>query len=331
MAKVLVTGGAGFIGSHVSRALLENGDEVVILDNFNDYYDPKIKERNVAGLAGEEADVALGRSGRGVKLYRMDICDAEGVRAVFEKEKFDKVVHLAARAGVRPSIQNPKLYDEVNIGGTVNLLEAARAQNVPHFVFASSSSVYGESKDIPFSEDQAVDHPISPYAATKRAGEMFCENYSRLFGLKVTCLRFFTVYGPAGRPDMAPYLFTEAVWSGRPIRRFGDGTSRRDYTYVDDIVSGVVAATNNPFDFEIINLGNHQTVSLNDFIKAIEEILNKKAVIEQHPTQPGDVPLTYANIEKAQKLLNYHPQTDIKHGMAKFIDWYLKNIPSYDN
>lgn len=315
MAKILVTGGAGFIGSHLSRALLAAGDEVVILDNFNDYYDPAIKEKNVEGLV-ERA---------GAKLYRMDICDEAGIIKVFKKEKFDKVVHMAARAGVRPSIQNPKLYDEVNIGGTVNLLEAARAHQVPHFVFASSSSVYGESKQIPFSEEQAVDHPISPYAATKRAGEMFCENYSRLFGMKITCLRFFTVYGPAGRPDMAPYLFTEAVWSGRPIRRFGDGTSRRDYTYVDDIVAGIVAATRTPFDFEIINLGNHQTISLNDFIATIEEVLNKKAIIEPCPNQPGDVPSTYANIEKAQKLLNYHPKTNIKQGMGKFIEWYFGN------
>jgi UDP-glucuronate 4-epimerase len=316
MTKTLVTGGAGFIGSHTSRALLSQGDEVVIVDNFNDYYNPGIKEKNVEDLVAN-----------GAELHRLDIRDQEGVAKLVALTKPDKIVHIAARAGVRPSIQDPLLYEQVNVGGTVNLLEAARASEVPHFVFASSSSVYGNSDKIPFSEDQPVDNPISPYAATKRAGEMFCENYSRLFGLQTTCLRFFTVYGPSGRPDMAPYLFTKAISAGRPIKRFGDGSTKRDYTFISDIVAGVVAATENPFPFEIINLGNHQTVSLTEFITTIEDILGKKAVIEQHPKQPGDVDMTYANIDKAKRLLNYDPKTNIKQGMSKFIEWYLNEAP----
>jgi UDP-glucuronate 4-epimerase len=311
MSKIVLTGGAGFIGSHTTKALLNEGHEVTIIDNFNDYYDVAQKEANVAPLVE-----------MGAQLERIDLRDTEAVARVVAAAKPDKIVHLAARAGVRPSIQDPLLYQEVNIGGTLNLLEAAKQSGVEHFVFASSSSVYGKSKEIPFSEDQRVDHPISPYAATKKAGELLCHNYHDLYGTKTTCLRFFTVYGPAGRPDMAPFLFTDAIANGRSIKRFGDGSSQRDYTYVDDIVSGIMGAVANPFDYEIINLGNHQTVKLSDFISTIEKLLGKEAIIEEYPEQPGDVPLTYASIEKAQKLLGYDPKTDIESGMAKFIEWY---------
>lgn len=313
--KILLTGGAGFIGSHTARALLDEGHEVVIVDNFNDYYDPRRKEANVAPLVKA-----------GAQLERIDITDTDAITALIAREKPEKIIHLAARAGVRPSIQNPLLYHKVNVIGTLNLLEAARQSGVGQFILASSSSVYGATHEIPFSEDQSADQPVSPYAATKRTAERFAQLASELHGLNVTCLRFFTVYGPAGRPDMAPYLFTDAIHHGRPIKRFGSGTTQRDYTYIDDIVAGILAAIAHPFPFEIINLGNHHTVSLNTFIRTIEELLGKKAIIEECPEQPGDVPLTYADIGKAKRILGYEPSIDIKEGMKKFIHWYLGSL-----
>ena len=316
--RVLITGGAGFIGSHVTDVLLRRGDEVVCLDNFNDYYDPRRKWRNVAPFA----DLP------GYRLCEGDIRSEDDLLAVFGAEKIDKVLHIAAMAGVRCSINNPVLYSAVNVAGTSNVLEMARRHEVRNFVFASSSSVYGARSQAPFREDEAVDYPISPYAATKRAAELLTYTYHHLFGLNCTSLRFFTVYGPKGRPDMAPYLFTRWIFEGKELTMFGDGSSRRDYTYIDDIVSGVLAALDADLPFEIINLGNSQTVPLKEFISVVENAVGKQARIVQAKTQPGDVPLTSADIQKARRLLGYNPQTDIREGMDRFVDWYRREVLS---
>ena len=314
--KILLTGCAGFIGSHVSEALMKRGDIVIGVDNLNDYYDTKKKEKNLAILNEYNK----------FKFYKEDIRNYEGLKKIFEKEKPEKILHIAARAGVRPSIQNPILYEEVNVKGTLNLLDLAKDFKVKSFVFSSSSSVYGNQKKIPFSETDNVDNPISPYAATKKACELICYTYHHLYNMKITCLRFFTVYGPRGRPDMAPYLFTDWIYNGKPIKRFGDGSTKRDYTFITDIVKGVVAAIDKELEFEIINLGNNKPVMLNDFIKVIEKVTGKKAVIEQLPMQPGDVDITYADVSKAEKLLGFKPTTSIEEGMKKFFEWYKKNI-----
>lgn len=310
--RVLVTGGAGFIGSHLCEKLLARGDEVVCVDNLNDYYSPARKRKNIESFAQES----------GFSFYKVDITDAEALDNVFKKERLDKVVHLAARAGVRPSIEQPILYERVNVGGTLNVLECARIYGVRHFIFGSTSSVYGNNKKVPFSEEDNVDHPISPYAATKKAGELLCSTYSHLYGMNITCLRFFTVYGPKGRPDMAPYLFTDWIYRGKEIKRFGDGATQRDYTYVDDVVVGILAALGKEFPYEIINLGNAHTVGLNEFICVVEDILGRKAKIREMPAQPGDMPRTYADIRKAQRLLGYKPSTSITVGMQQFVSWY---------
>jgi len=333
--KILVTGGAGFIGSHVINHLLEKTDyEVVCVDNFNDYYNPSVKDMNIAPFLGNKK----------FKLYRSDICDFDschsdlsaaqlwqagrsgGMNKIFVQEKPHKVIHLAARAGVRESIQKPLLYEETNLGGTMNLLELSKIHGIGNFVFASSSSVYGDQKKTPFSESDPVDRPVSLYAATKKAGENLAYTYHHLHGLPVTCLRFFTVYGPSGRPDMAPYKFTKCIFEGTPIPKFGDGSSKRDYTYIDDIVFGIIAALEKNLPFEIINLGNSETISLNDFIGLIEKLTGKKAKIDQLPMQPGDVDITCADISKAKKLLGYNPGTGIEDGMRKFIEWYKNNF-----
>jgi len=309
--KILVTGGAGFIGSHTTHRLLEEGHEVICVDDFNDYYDPATKEKNTMNFQ------------ENFTLERCDIRDKEKIQEIFRKHQPSHTILLAARAGVRPSIKDPRLYHDVNINGTLNLLEAARQANLENIVFASSSSVYGGSQQIPFTESQWPLYPISPYAATKLGGENLCRYYHEQYGLHITCLRFFTVYGPSGRPDMAPYLFTQKIHKGETIKRFGDGTTKRDYTYVSDIVDGVIAAIKKPLGYEIINLGNNQPVELNTFIATIEKILDKKALIEELPEQPGDVPITYANIDKAKNLLGYEPKTSIEEGMQNFINWYL--------
>jgi len=316
--KILVTGCAGFIGSHVSEALLERGDFVVGLDEVNDYYDVKIKENNLRILKNHKNFV----------FYKEDIRNFKGLKRIFAKEKPEKIVHLAARAGVRPSIEQPLLYEEVNVKGTMHLLELAKEYKVKSFVFASSSSVYGNQKKVPFSETDDVNNPISPYAATKKAGELLCYTYHHLYNMKITCLRFFTVYGPRGRPDMAPYKFTKAILAGKPIQRFGDGKTKRDYTYIADIVKGVVAAADAELGFEIINLGNHKPVELNKLISTIENATGKKAIMEQMPMQLGDVEITYADISKAKKLLNYKPETSIEEGMQSFVKWYKENVLS---
>ena len=310
--KILVTGGAGFIGSHVCEALVNRGDNVVCVDDFNDYYEPKVKENNIKELIKNS----------NFKLYRADIRYFNSLNGIFEKETFDRVVHLAARAGVRPSIKNPLLYEEVNVKGTINLLELSRKYKIKNFVFGSSSSVYGINKKVPFSESDEVNDIISPYAATKRAAELMCNVYHRLYGLKITCLRFFTVYGPRGRPDMAPHKFTKLVDEGKEVEVYGTTASKRDYTYIADIVDGIIVAVDKDLPFEIINLGNSKTVELKHLISVIENLVGKKAKIKQLPEQPGDVPLTYADISKARKLLGYAPKASIENGMGLFVEWY---------
>jgi UDP-glucuronate 4-epimerase len=311
--KVLVTGGAGFIGSHLAERLLADGHEISVLDDFNDFYDPQIKRAN------------LGAVKNSIRIHEADLRDEAAVRRIFHGGKFDTVIHLAARAGVRPSIREPKLYIDTNITGTFHLLEAAKQNGVSRFIFASSSSVYGVIKTAPFSEEMCINATISPYAATKMAGEQLCSNYSHLYGMRCISLRFFTVYGPRQRPDLAIHKFTKNIRAGIPIDKYGDGSTRRDYTYVDDIVQGVAACLG--YDGELcdtFNLGENQTTTLAELIAQIENSLGKKAVINYLPEQPGDVPLTFANIDKARRLLGYKPTTKIADGIPKFTDWFLK-------
>jgi len=318
MSHILITGGAGFIGSHLCRRLLARGDEVTVLDDFNDYYDPAAKRANVEALLGRDD----------FHLVEDDIRNEQGVNDLFRRGRFDGVVHLAARAGVRPSLEQPILYEDVNCIGTLRLLEAARRHGPEVFIFGSSSSVYGINTKVPFSEDDPVNQPISPYATTKRAGELLCFNYHHLYGLKTSCLRFFTVYGPRQRPEMAIHKFTRLLASGGRIPMFGDGSSRRDYTYIDDIVGGVVAALDARFGFEILNLGGAETTSLRDLIRWIAEELEVDPSIEYLPDQPGDVPLTNADVSKAHRLLGYTPRTDIREGIKRFVEWYRLNNPT---
>ncbi len=312
MSHILVTGGAGFIGSHLVEALLKGGREVVVLDNFDDFYLPEVKRRNLEPLAGRP----------GFTLIKGDIRDVALVERVFTTHPVGVVVHLAARAGVRPSIQQPALYCDVNVLGTVSLLEACRNHGISKFIFGSSSSVYGNNTRLPFSEKDDVDRPISPYAATKRAGELLCATYHELYRLNVFALRFFTVYGPRQRPEMAIHKFTRLVDRGMPVPRFGDGSTRRDYTYITDIIDGVLRAIERVQGFEIINLGSSQTTSLSDLIALLEENLEQKAIIEQEPGQPGDVVATYADVDKAHRLLGYEPQVSVEEGMRRFVEWY---------
>ncbi len=320
MSKILVTGGAGFIGSHVCDALLNKGYFVVCVDNFNDYYDPGVKENNIKQYINNS----------NFKLYRKDIRDFDSLSNIFNENDIDKVIHLAARAGVRPSIKQPLLYQEVNIKGTANLLELSKRHNIKNFIFASSSSVYGERREVPFKESDRVDNPISPYAATKKSGELLCYTYSYLYDLPVTCLRFFTVYGPKGRPDMAPYKFVDLIEKGKTIQiytskeQFEKGEMARDFTYIDDIVEGILFSLENPFDYEIINLGRGEPVKLNKFIEIIETAIGKQADKEFIGKTEGDVTLTYADISKAKNLLSYKSKTSLLEGMKNFIDWYKR-------
>ena len=312
--KILVTGGAGFIGSHFVERCLGLGHVVEVMDDFNDFYDPAIKRANVAGFAGK------------VPVHEQDIRDGAAVLRVVMEGKFDCIVHLAARAGVRPSIRDPKLYLDTNITGTFHLLDAARQAGVPRFVNASSSSVYGVLKTLPFHEDLALNQTISPYAATKLAAEQLCSNYSHLHGLRTISLRFFTVYGPRQRPDLAIHSFTRAILEGRPIAQFGDGSTRRDYTYIDDILGGIVASLSCEGSLcDVFNLGESQTTTLTELIALIEKAVGKKAIIERKPEQPGDVPVTFADITKARSLLGYDPQTKIAEGIPKFVEWFLRS------
>jgi UDP-glucuronate 4-epimerase len=308
--SILVTGGAGFIGNYVCRELLKDGEHVVCIDDFNDYYDPKLKEHRIKDLVQQKNFV----------LYRADIRNLGRLRKIFAKNKIKAVVHLAARAGVRASIENPLLYQSVNIEGTMNLLELGKAAD--NFVFASSSSVYGANTKIPFSEEDPVNTPMSPYAATKRAGELMCYAYHHLYKMPITCLRFFTVYGPMGRPDMSMFKFTKSILEGIPLAQFGDGTSKRDYTYITDNVSGIIAALRKPHSYEIINLGNSNPVELRRVIALIEKEAGKKAKVKQLCTQQGDVAVTFADIRKAKRLLGYHPKVRIEEGVANLVKWY---------
>lgn len=310
--RTLVTGGAGFIGSHLVEKLLAAGHEVSILDDFNDFYDPAIKRANIGAVADH------------VRLHELDLRDSRAVKELFRREKFDIVAHLAARAGVRPSIGNPQLYYDTNVDGTLHLLEAARATGIERFIFASSSSVYGISKTVPFSENLHLTQTISPYAATKIAGEFLCSTFSHLYQMRVVALRFFTVYGARQRPDLAIHQFTRRIHAGQPIDQFGDGTTRRDYTYIDDIIQGVTAALryDGPL-FDIFNLGESETIELRELIAGIEDALGRKAQINRLPEQPGDVPLTCADISKARRLLAYNPTTPLRAGLPKFIEWFL--------
>ena len=313
LRNILVTGGAGFIGSHLVEKLLEEGVwKVTVADNFDKFYPPEFKRSNVASFLESPR----------FSLSEVDICDAEKMREVFAANKFDVIVHLAARAGVRPSLEQPELYAKTNINGTLGLLELSKEFGVEQFIFGSSSSVYGINCKIPFSETDQIRQPISPYAATKAAGELLCHTYSHLYPIRTVCLRFFTVYGARQRPDLAIRKFSRLILEDKPIPMFGDGTTRRDYTYIDDIIQGVRAAIDyEKSNHEVFNLGESQTVELKELIRLLEENLEKKAAIDYQPMQPGDVPLTFADITKAQNLLGYHPQTKIADGIKKFTDW----------
>lgn len=316
--KVLLTGGAGFIGSHLAEALLVHGAKLAIVDNLDTFYSPLLKKQNLADVR---------RRGH-FELYEADICDPAEMERVFAATRPELIVHLAARAGVRPSIDEPRLYEQVNVGGTVNLLELSRAFSVPKFIFGSSSSVYGGTKRVPFSEDDTELRPISPYAATKLSAETLCYTYAHLYGISVICLRFFTVYGPRQRPDLAIHKFTSLMECGKPLPIFGDGSMGRDYTYVDDIVSGILSAMRYEPNtapgpaFGIFNLGNSHPVMLAELVEQLEQVSGRKATQRIEPIPPGDVPITWADISKARRLLNYSPVTTLRIGLRHFVDWY---------
>ncbi|MEM4389304.1 MAG: SDR family NAD(P)-dependent oxidoreductase [Candidatus Micrarchaeia archaeon] len=314
--RILVTGAAGFIGSHVCEALVSRGNNVIGVDNFDSFlYNRRIKERNIAAL----------KKNRLFKLVRADIRDTKRMKSLVAQAKPEAVIHLAAKAGVRPSLERPLEYADVNVNGTISLLEACKNAKLKTFIFGSSSSVYGINNKVPFSEEDPIAQPISPYAASKRAAELFCFTYSHLYGIPVTVLRLFTVYGPRQRPDLAIHKFVRLISEGKEIPVFGDGSMKRDYTYIDDIVQGILAALEKPFSFEIFNLGGSRTVSLNELITLIEKNVGKKAKITHLPPQPGDVPITYADISKARRMLGYEPRTSIDEGIKKFVRWFREN------
>ena len=317
MKSILITGGAGFIGSHlVDRLLVEGVWQVAALDDFNDFYDPSIKRDNIRRHL----------SNPNFKVVEADIRDLAALERAFTETKYDCIVHLAARAGVRPSLKEPRLYVETNVNGTLNLLELARAQGVKQFIFGSSSSVYGINAKVPFSEDDPIFNPISPYAATKAAGELLSHTYAHLYGMRIVCLRFFTVYGARQRPDLAIHKFAKLISAGKPIPVFGDGTTRRDYTYIDDIIAGVRAAIDyDKANYEVINLGESRTVELRELISLLEKALGQRAEIDRQSPQPGDVPQTFADITKARRLLGYNPQTQIEEGIEQFVEWFRES------
>lgn len=309
---ILVTGSAGFIGFHVTRKLLQDGNRVIGLDNFNDYYDPALKEvRN-----------AILETNKNYKLYRGDLVDLDYIKKLFSENKIDKVCHLAAQAGVRYSLENPHIYIQSNIVGFTNLIDSAKNAGIKDFIYASSSSVYGDNKKTPFSVTDSVDHPVSLYAATKKANELVAYTYHHLYGMNCTGLRFFTAYGPYGRPDMAYYSFTRDILADKTIKVFNHGKMQRDFTYIDDIVAGIIKALDKSYPYEIFNLGNNKPVELGYFIKTIEKLLGKEAKKKYLPMQPGDVPKTFADIDHSRELLGYEPKTTIEEGLGNFIKWY---------
>lgn len=316
MSTTLVTGGAGFIGSHLCERLLGDGSKVICFDNFDSFYDPNIKIKNTEGMAKKFPNL--------FELVTGDIRNPDHLKGIFQKNKIDFVVHLAARAGVRPSIAEPLLYQDVNIRGTIVLLEACKEHGMHHFIFASSSSVYGENQRVPFTEEDLDIQPISPYGATKRAGELLCYSYHHLHGMNIACLRIFTAYGPRQRPEMAIHKFTRLIDQGEKIPIYGDGSSRRDYTYIDDLIEGILAVIRYHKGFEVYNLGESQTTSLKELIRLIEEAFGKKANIEMLEPQPGDVSVTYADVTKAKRLLKYQPKVKMKEGIKRFVEWYKK-------
>ncbi len=307
--KVLVTGGAGFIGSHLCEALLARGDQVAVLDNFNDFYDPALKRKNAALLAR-------------AKIVTGDIRDRELVAGLFKEGRFEAVVHLAAMAGVRPSLNDPLHYEDVNVRGTLILLEELKQRPETRFVFASSSSVYGANERVPFREDDDIHKPVSPYASTKRAGELLCFTHHHLYGIPTSCLRFFTVYGPRQRPEMAIHKFVKAVLEKKPLPFYGDGSTRRDYTYIDDIVDGVVRALDRCDGYEIYNLGESATTSLSELVRTIGEVCGVEPILDRQPMQPGDVEITYADVSKARAKLGYDPKVPVRQGLERFVAWY---------
>ncbi len=312
---ICITGGAGFIGSHVTERLLAEGHKITVIDNFNDFYDPAIKRKNIEPFLAHE----------NFRLFETDIRNKIEIEAIFAKQKFDELIHLAAMAGVRPSIEDPVLYNDINLIGTMNLLEACRKNDIKKLIFASSSSVYGNNKKVPFSELDPVDNPISPYASTKKSGELMVYTYHHLYNIKSACLRFFTVYGPKQRPEMAIHLFTDKIYNGQEIQMFGDGASMRDYTFVEDIVDGILSCRTAEYGYEVFNLGRSDTIKLAELISKIETKLGKKANIKRLKLQPGDVDKTFADISKAKKILQYNPKVSIDEGLDTFIDWYIKN------
>ena len=314
--KILVTGAAGFIGMHTSKRLLEEGHEVVGLDNLNSYYDPALKEYRLAQL----------KPYPNFRFVKLDLADREGMAELFKQEQFQRVIHLAAQAGVRHSLKAPFDYVDSNLVGMMTVLEGCRHNRVEHLVYASSSSVYGMNKKVPFSETDRVDNPVSLYAATKKANELMAHSYAHLYGIPTTGLRFFTVYGPAGRPDMAPWLFTEAILKGEPIRVFNHGRMQRDFTYIDDIVEGIIRIQDRvpgqPLPYALYNIGNNQPVELARFIQAIETACGREAKKIYMDMQPGDVPVTYADTEQLEAAVGYKPAMDIESGIQAFVNWY---------
>lgn len=315
---ILVTGGAGFIGSHVADALLSRGDEVIIADKLHDYYNPALKRANLDRLQKNQNAQLL-------HIYIEDICDVKKIENIIAQYSIDAICHIAACAGVRPSVENPELYMHTNINGTLYILELAKKYKIPHIVIASSSSVYGNCKDVPFKEEYKTDLPCSPYAMTKRADEMLAYTYHYLFNISCTCLRFFTVYGPCGRPDMAPFKFMDLIYHGHTIQQYGDGNSMRDFTYIDDIVDGILRAIDKPFGYEIINLGRGEPVYLYEFIHILEEVMDKRAIIEVVRKPQSDVDMTHADISKARTLLGYNPKISLREGLQKMYAWYVND------
>ncbi|MGM9512589.1 SDR family NAD(P)-dependent oxidoreductase [Larkinella sp. GY13] len=309
---ILLTGGAGFIGSNLAKQLLEEGHQVICLDNLDSYYAPDIKWKNVQQTLSIPA----------YHFHQGDIRDSELVGTLFQTYAFDAVIHLAARAGVRPSVQDPALYYDVNVNGTLTLLQAMQRFGVTKMVFASSSSVYGDSPQVPFTEADSADRPLSPYAASKRAAELLCHTFHNLYGFDIFCLRFFTVYGPLQRPEMAISQFTESILNGQAINVFGDGSTARDYTYVDDIVSGIIQSLKNLKGYEVLNIGGSDPISLANLIRVIEQAVGKTALINRLPMQPGDVQQTYADIGKAAQLIDYQPSVRVEDGIRRFVDWF---------